>query len=73
MHIVSFELEHTSYYTELVFTELILQVLFWICEIAIHSYVLILDLSPNINLWNQYYFFLAGNWVVSTGSLFEGF
>jgi hypothetical protein len=47
---------------ELVFTELILQILYWIYEIAIHSRVFILDLPHNIDLINPYVqiiFFLA--------------
>jgi hypothetical protein len=35
---------------ELVFTELILQYLYWICEIVIHSRVFVLDLPSNIDL-----------------------
>jgi hypothetical protein len=35
---------------ELVFTELILQTLYWICAIAIHSRVFVLDLPTNIDL-----------------------
>jgi hypothetical protein len=37
-------------FPELVFTELILRILFWIYEIAIHSRALILDLPSNIVL-----------------------
>jgi hypothetical protein len=50
---------------ELVFTELILQILYGIYEIAIHSRIFLMDLPTNIDLWNLHYFFLAGNWVVS--------
>jgi hypothetical protein len=49
---------------ELVFTKLILQILYWISEIFIHSRVFILDLPVNIGLWNIYCYILAGNWVV---------
>jgi hypothetical protein len=47
---------------ELVFTELILQIFYWIYEIAIHSPICILDLPTNIYLWKLYYLFLEGNW-----------
>jgi hypothetical protein len=49
----------------MVFTVLTLQILYWIYEIDIHSYVFILGLPTNIYLLNKYYLFLAGNWVVS--------
>jgi hypothetical protein len=50
----------------LVFTELILQILYWIYEIGTRSHVFILlDLHATIVLWNIYYLFLMGNLVVS--------
>jgi hypothetical protein len=45
------------WYLELVFTELILQILHWIYKSVIHSRIFIV-------LWNLHYLFLAGNWVV---------
>jgi hypothetical protein len=51
---------------ELVFTEIILQILYCIYEIAIHSRIFILDLPTNIELGNLYYLFLAENWAVSS-------
>jgi hypothetical protein len=59
----------TFFLPELVFTKLILQILYWISEIVIHSHIFILDLPAGIDLWNLYYYILAGNWVVY--SLFE--
>jgi hypothetical protein len=56
---------------ELVFTDLILQILYWIYKIAFHSYIFMLELPTNIELWNLYYLFVAGKWVVS--SLFDCF
>jgi hypothetical protein len=44
---------------ELVFTELVLQILYWIYEIAIHSGIFILEIPTNIDLGNLYYFFLS--------------
>jgi hypothetical protein len=44
----------------LVFTELIMLILYWIYDIAIPSRVIILDLPTNMD-----YFFLAGHWVAS--------
>jgi hypothetical protein len=42
-------------------TKLILQIFYWIYEIAIHSRYFILDLPIKIDLCNQYYlFFLQG-------------
>jgi hypothetical protein len=35
---------------ELVFTELILKILYWIYKIAIHSHICIVDLPTNIKL-----------------------
>jgi hypothetical protein len=49
---------------EYVFTELILQSLYWIYEIAIHD-IFILDLPTNIELWTLDYLFWEGNWVFS--------
>jgi hypothetical protein len=49
---------------EWVFTVLILKILHWSYEIAIHSRVFILDLPTRIDLGNLYYFFLARNWIV---------
>jgi hypothetical protein len=43
---------------QLVFTDLIFQILYWIYEIAIHSRVFLLDLPTNIDLSN-----LADDWV----------
>jgi hypothetical protein len=37
------------------FTEQILQILYWMNEIAIHSRVFILDLPWSIDLWNLQY------------------
>jgi hypothetical protein len=39
----------------------ILQILYWIYEIAIHILAFILDLSTNIGTWKICYFFVAGN------------
>jgi hypothetical protein len=51
--------QYTSFHDipEFVFTELVLQIFYWIYDIAIHSRIFILDLSSNIDLWNLYYFF----------------
>jgi hypothetical protein len=54
---------------DLISMELILQTLYWIYKNAIYSRVFILDWHTNIKVWNLYYLFLAGNWVVS--SLFD--
>jgi hypothetical protein len=53
---------------ELVFVELILQIFYWFSEIVIHSGVFILDLPASTDLWNLYYYILAGNGVL--GSLY---
>jgi hypothetical protein len=46
---------------ELVFTELILQILYWIYAIAIHSHVLTFDLPTNIDLRNLCLFIFTRN------------
>jgi hypothetical protein len=56
---------HSSLLPELIFTEIIFQILYCLYEIAIHSHFFVFDLPTHINLWNLYYFFLAWNWVVS--------
>jgi hypothetical protein len=53
-----------EYASELVFTKLILEILYWISEIVIHSRVVILDLTASIDMGNLYYYIFAGNWVV---------
>jgi hypothetical protein len=52
---------------ELLFTELILHILYWIYEIDIHSCIFLLVLPNNIDFLNLYYFFFlgGGNWVIS--------
>jgi hypothetical protein len=54
------------FFTELEFTELILQILYWIYEIAMYLYsrIFVLDLPTNIDL--KYIFCLPGNWVISS-------
>jgi hypothetical protein len=54
-------LTNNGHRPEWVFTKLILQILYWISEIVIHSRVYILDLPASIDL---YYYILVGNWVV---------
>jgi hypothetical protein len=49
---------------ELEFTKLILQILYWISEIVIHSRIFMLDLTSSIDVWNLYYYILAGHWIV---------
>jgi hypothetical protein len=54
----------TFWLPELVFTKLILLILYWIHEIVIHRHDFILDLPTSIVLLNLFYFFSAVIWVV---------